>query len=98
MARKLAVIIWHLLTKGEDYTWVRPSLHAKKIRDLELRAGHPPRRGQRGAAYDYNITKRRREEQNRAQMAEEAYRRMTTGWRKKGPRAGPTGAANEERP
>ena len=98
VARKLAVIIWHLLTKREDYSWVRPSLHAKKMRDLELRAGYPPRRGQRGAAYDYNITKRRREEQSRAQMAEEAYRRMTTGWRKKGPRAGPTGAANEERP
>ncbi len=49
VARKLAVIIWHLLTKGEDYSWVRPSLHAKKIRDLELRAGHPPRRGQNGS-------------------------------------------------
>ncbi len=39
VARKPTVIIWHLLTKGEDYAWVRPALHAKKIRDLELRAG-----------------------------------------------------------
>ena len=98
VARKLAVIIWHLLTKREDYSWVRPSLHAKKMRDLELRAGYPPRRGQKGASYDYNITHRRREERNRARMADDAYRRMTTGWRKKGPRSGPTGAANEERP
>jgi transposase len=97
VARKLAVIIWHLLTKGEDYSWVRPSLHAKKIRDLELRAGHPPRRGQKGASYDYNIPQRRREERKRAQQAENAYRRMTTGWRKKGPGSEPTGATNEER-
>lgn len=97
VARKLAVIIWHLLTKGEDYSWVRPSLHAKKLRDLELRAGHPPRRGQKGAGYDYNITQRRREERNRAQQAEGAYRRMTDGWRRRGPRSKPTDATNEER-
>ena len=97
VARKLAVIIWHLLTKGEDYSWVRPSLHAKKLRDLELRAGHPPRRGQKGAGYDYNITQRRREERNRAQQAEGAYRRMTVGWRQRGPRSKPTDATNEER-
>lgn len=97
VARKLAVIIWHLLTKGEDYSWVRPSLHAKKLRDLELRAGHPPRRGQKGAGYDYNITQRRREERNRAQQAEGAYRRMTDGWRQRGARSKPTDATNEER-
>jgi transposase InsO family protein len=49
VARKLAVIIWHLLRKGEDYAWVRPALHAKKLRDLELRSGQPARRRQRGA-------------------------------------------------
>jgi transposase len=97
VARKLAVIVWHLLTKSEDYSWVRPSLHAKKIRDLELRAGHPPRRGQKGASYDYNTPQRRRDERNRAQQVEGAYRRLTTGWRKKGPRSEPTGATNEER-
>jgi len=97
VARKLVVIIWHLLTKAEDYSWVRPSLHAKKIRDLELRAGYPPRRGQKGASYDYNIPQRRRDERNRAQQAEGAYRRMTTGWRRSGPRSEPTGATNEER-
>jgi transposase len=50
VARKLAVIIWHLLTRQEDFAWVRPSLHAKKLRDLELRSGGPARRGQRGTA------------------------------------------------
>jgi len=33
-------VIWHLLTKGEGYVWARPSLHAKKLRDFELKAGH----------------------------------------------------------
>lgn len=43
VARKLAVIIWHLLQREEDYAWVRPALHAKKLRDLELCSGEPPR-------------------------------------------------------
>jgi transposase len=96
LARKLTVIIWHLLTKGEDYAWVRPALHAKKIRDLELRAGHPERRGQRGRSYDYNLADRRRAERARGEQAERAYTLMTQGWRKSGPKR-PTGAANEER-
>ena len=66
VARKLAVIIWHLLRNGEDYAWVRPALHAKKLRDLELRSGQPPQRGQRGAAYAYNLAATRREERRRA--------------------------------
>ena len=96
LARKLAVIIWHLLTRGEDYAWVRPALHAKKLRDLELRSGEPARRGQRGAAYAYNLTRTRQEERRRVEQAEVAYRRMTEGWSRRGRRA-PTGAAKEER-
>jgi predicted deacylase len=37
------VIIWHLLTQGEDYAWVRPALRAKKLRDFELRSGESAR-------------------------------------------------------
>jgi transposase len=96
VARKLTVIIWHLLTKGEDYDWVRPALHAKKIRDLELRAGCPERRGQRGRSYDYNLPDRRRQERARAEQAEAAYRRTTQGWRRQGPKR-PTDATLEER-
>jgi transposase len=97
VARKLAVIIWHLLTRGEDYAWVRPALHAKKLRDLELRSGEPARRGQRGQAYDYNLSRVRLEERRRAEQAETAYRRLTEGWTRRGKRA-PTGAAREGRP
>lgn len=96
LARKLTVIIWHLLTKGEDYAWVRPALHAKKIRDLELRAGYPERRGQKGPGYDYNLTHRRREERARGEQAEAAYIRMTQGWRKSGPKR-PAGDGSEQR-
>ncbi len=96
VARKLAVIIWHLLTRSEDYAWVRPALHAKKLRDLELRSGEPARRGQRGTAYAYNLTRTRQEERRRVEQAEVAYRRMTEGWSRRGRRV-PTGAAKEER-
>jgi transposase len=97
VARKLAVILWHMLTKGEDYAGVRPALHAKKLRDLELRSGQPERRGQRGSAYEYNLTRTRQEERRRAEQSEVAYRRLTEGWTKRGRRV-PMSAAKEERP
>ncbi|HEX6016407.1 MAG TPA: hypothetical protein VFY87_32310, partial [Geminicoccaceae bacterium] len=72
---KLAGVIWHLLTRGEDYAWVSPALHAKKLRDLELRSGEPARRGQRGAAYAYNLTRTHQEERRRVEQAETALNR-----------------------
>jgi transposase len=96
VARKLAVIVWHMLTRGEDYAHVRPALHARKLRDLELRSGQPERRGQRGAAYDYNLTRTRQEERRRGEQAEIAYKRLAEGWTKRG-RKVPMSAAKEER-
>jgi hypothetical protein len=96
VARKLAVIFWYMLSKEEDYAGVRPALHAKKLRDLELRSGPSERRGQRGSAYEYNLTRTRQEEKHRAEQAETAYRRLTEGWTKRGRRV-PTGAATEAR-
>jgi transposase len=95
-ARKLAVLIWHMLRRNEDYAWVRPALHARKIRDLELRAGHPARRGQRGAAYAYNLSTVRQRERRRVEQAEKAYERLVKGWTQHGPKVR-TGAAKEER-
>ena len=46
-ARKLAVLCWHLIIKGEDYAFALPSLVAHKQRKLELRAGCPPQHGGR---------------------------------------------------
>jgi transposase len=99
-ARKLAVLAWRLLSRGEDYAWVRPALQARKMRSLGLRAGLPPRYGLRGAAYDYNIRDIREGERRPAERAEAAYRRLTEGWTSAGPgrRRARTGAAGEERP
>jgi transposase len=96
VARKITVIVWHLLTRGEDYAWVRPALHAKKLRDLELRSGQPARRGQRGAGYAYNLTQSRRQERQRGERAEAAYKRLTGGWTKRGRRVS-ADASKEER-
>ena len=47
VARKLAVLCWHLLTKDTDYQWARPALVAHKIRAMQLQAGQPDEKGQR---------------------------------------------------
>src|SRR5438105_7839106 len=52
-ARKLAVLCWQLITKGEDYAYQRPSLTAKKMRKLELRAGMPSGRRRKGSTATY---------------------------------------------
>ena len=96
-ARKLAVVIWHLLMKGESYAWARPSLHAKKLRDVELKAGNKAARGQKGAAHAYNIRSHREEERRWVEQAESAYARFVAGWNPRGPRKARTDAANEVR-
>jgi hypothetical protein len=56
VARKLAVLAWHLLTRGEDYALQRPPLVARKLRALELKAGAPRRKPDpvwKSAAHDY---------------------------------------------
>ena len=95
-ARKMAVLIWHLLRKGESYAWARPALYAKKLRDFELRAGRKPNRGQKGAASAYNIKSHRDEERRWAEQAETAYARFVAGWNARGPKVR-TAAAKEER-
>ena len=87
VARKLAVLVWHMLTKAEDYAWVRPTLMAQKLRALQLVAGMPAKRGQKGSAYDYNLPERRYADRAAAENAEARYRSATRGWRPKGPPA-----------
>lgn len=41
VARKLCVLCWCLLSRGEDYAFARPSLVRRKLRRLELAAGAP---------------------------------------------------------
>lgn len=49
VARKIAVLCWHLLTRAEDYAHHRPTLHRRKLRKLELRAGAPSQQGKHNA-------------------------------------------------
>jgi transposase len=86
-ARKLAVLCWHLITRGEDYAFQRPSLTEKKLRALELRAGMPSRRGQKGKAAAYSLKEVRQRERELAEQAEQAYRQLVADWRAKAPAA-----------
>lgn len=86
-ARKLAVIVWHLLAKQTDYLWARPSLVASKRRALELKAGLPKAPGKRGEASSYNNKTLRTQEMLIALKAEQAYDHFTRQWRPRGARA-----------
>ena len=98
VARKLAVLVWHMLTKAEDYAWARPTLMARKLRTLELVAGTPARRGQKGSSYENNLVERCHADGAAAERAEAPYCSATRGWRPKGLRQKKgAGAANEER-
>jgi len=98
VARKLAVLCWHLLTKGADYQWARPALVANKLRAMELQAGQPVRKGnKRGAAYAYNIKELRDCEIELARHAEQAYEQFVSKWQRRGTAKQRTGAASEER-
>ncbi|CDX43714.1 hypothetical protein MPLSOD_520001 [Mesorhizobium sp. SOD10] len=90
VARKLAV--WHLLTKEQDYFWVRPALVATKQRQLALKAGAPNERGvgRRGSAYAYNVKELRNSEKAAAENAERA-------WSGTGGREGRGGARTPQR-
>lgn len=77
------MIIWHMLTKGEYYIWVRLALLARKFRSTALKVGMPPNLAKRGAAYDYNIPEKRAGEFVRVKKAKEMYADFTFRWRTK---------------
>lgn len=83
-ARKMAVLVWHLLTKKADYLWARPALVAHKLRALELQAGRPMQKGnRRGPAYAYNVKALRAQEMAIAAQAEHVYQQFVGQWRPK---------------
>jgi hypothetical protein len=80
-ARKMAVLVWHLLAKETDYLWARPALVAHKLRALELQAGRPMKKGnQRGPAYAYNVKALRNQEIAIAAQAERACQHFVAQW------------------
>jgi transposase len=86
VARKLAVLFWHLLTRGEDYAYGRPSLTQHKLRQIELLAGAEHRRGQRGRTSAYRNRELRDRERELTAQAEHAYRRFVTEWQQTQPK------------
>lgn len=98
VARKLAVLCWHMLTKNADYQWARPALVANKVRAMELQAGQPARKGnKRGAAYAYNVRELRDREIDLARQAEQAYEQFVSRWQPRSSGKRRTDAAKEER-
>lgn len=78
-ARKLACLFWCLLTREEDYAHQQPSLTAKKLRLLEIRAGAPSLKGTNTGTWATG-QKMRQAERKLAQQAETSYARMVRDW------------------
>lgn len=93
VARKLAVIVWHMLTKEQDYAFARPSLVAQKLRRLELRAGAPRRKpGPKPGSSRVQRDEQKRRERELVERSEHAYRRLVADWRASGTKEAGAGA------
>ena len=74
-ARKLAVLFWCMLTRGQDYAHQQPSLTRKTLRRLEITAGAP--KNTRKAAGIWSTNELMRDaELELARQAETSYQRM----------------------
>jgi transposase len=78
VARKLAVIAWHMLTRGEDYAFTRPILVRAKIREIELRSGAPHAQSRSIGVAPTEAG--RGLERELAAQAEVAYERLVADW------------------
>lgn len=85
-ARKIAALIWQLLTKEAPYRWTRPAFVAMKMRKLELRAGAPKAHRAAGPGRDYWIKEFRQREMDLVAHAEAAYAAMVEAWKDRPPK------------
>jgi transposase len=74
-ARKLAILFWCMLCRGQDYAHQQPSLTNKKLRRLEITAGAPKYAKTARGVWSSNQAIRQAERQLAAQ-AEASYKRM----------------------
>lgn len=89
VARKLTVLAWNLLSRGEDYAFQRPATVARKLRLLELAAGAPRRTpGPKTTGTVWAPAAQHEAERRLAEQAEIAYRRLVADWQASGPKAG----------
>jgi transposase len=99
VARKLVVIAWHMLSKGEDYAFARPSLTREKIRRLELQVGAESRKGKRNPVRVFASREQHELEKELARQAEMAYERLVKDWQPQGKKgAGATPGRASSRP
>ena len=82
-ARKLAVMIWHVLSGDAEYTFARPAFTAMKLRKVALKAGAPREYGKAGPGRDHWIKEIRHKEMEYVDRAEKAYERMVGAWQQK---------------
>jgi transposase len=82
-ARKLAILFWCMLCRGEDYAHQQPSLTKKKLRRLELTAGAPKHATAARGIWSSNQAIRQAERELAAQ-AEASYKRLVTDQRAAG--------------
>lgn len=85
-ARKIAGLIWQLLTKEAPYRWARPAFVAMKMRKLEPRAGAPKAHGAAGPGRDYWMKELRHREMDLVAQAEAAYAAMVKAWKGRPPK------------
>lgn len=79
-ARKLAVMIWHILSSGKEYAYARPAFTAMKLRKVALQAGAPRAYGKAGPGRDYWIKELREREAGYVASVGKAYKRMVSAW------------------
>jgi transposase len=91
-ARKLAVLFWCMLSRGQDYAHQQPSLTAQKLRRLELAAGAPARKGRPSGVWVTHQKLRQAEKQLAAQ-AQASYQRTVRDWQASGPNKQEAGAS-----
>ena len=83
-ARKLAILFWCMLTRGEDYAHQQPSLTRKKLRRLEITAGAPKYTRRAKGIWATNDLMRTAELEL-ALQAETSYKRMVQDQQAGGP-------------
>jgi transposase len=81
-ARKMAKLFWYLLVREQNYAYTLPTALAKKIRTIELKAGHPRQRPAGRPRLPGTREQRRAIEQQIAQQAQKAYERTIADWQR----------------
>ena len=95
-ARKLAILFWCMLTRGQDYAHQQPSPTAQKLRRLEIAAGAPPRKGKPSGVWVTHQKMRAAEKQLAAQ-AQASYEQTVRDWKAASPKKNVGASVTAER-